>query len=264
MPGAAPAVRPAPPVAVSARTQRSNAGTATGIHAQVLPIQAGERHLPASRAKGIGAREKYSARPVSSVTTFTLFGITDQASPRAGAAAVPISSPPRHPFDRAGQRLDGEERFVRPGCSRRCRTRRIPVGQPPRQPGRCQFRWLTRSVPPARQRARRPGRPSRRQWRPPAYPPARSSRTRCTTRVTSGSPARSCSGLWGSRVEPSRAGMTPRTRISERNKGARACQKSCRNWGGALALGAIGLRIKELGPLPDEAVGESRRSPAGS
>src|SRR5690349_13526461 len=44
----------------------------------------------------------------------------------------------------------------------------------------------------------------------------------------SGSPASNWSGLLGRRVEPRRAGMTPRTRITKSNRTSGASQNSCR------------------------------------
>src|SRR6185503_4432646 len=44
----------------------------------------------------------------------------------------------------------------------------------------------------------------------------------------SGSPASNWSGLLGRRVEPRRAGMTPRTRITKGNRAGGPSQKSCR------------------------------------
>src|SRR6185312_2549363 len=50
----------------------------------------------------------------------------------------------------------------------------------------------------------------------------------------SGSPAKSWSGLLGRRVEPRRAGMTPRTRITKSNRMGGASQNACRAGTGVL------------------------------
>src|SRR5687768_2332856 len=61
------------------------------------------------------------------------------------------------------------------------------------------------------------------------------------TRVMSGSPASIWSGLLGSRVEPRRAGITPRTRITEANREPGWSQKSCPS---SDERSAIGYRLE--------------------
>ena len=181
------------------------------VHADVLPDErsAAVARRPRSRRNGIGAREKYIARPSSAATTFTTFG--SRSTPRgASTAAVPSGNRASvtsraAPSDRRAR----HERLVALHVDDRRRSPRTPAAARPRRRDRCRRDGaslvMTTSPPCSRAdvgdlvAVGRDDDSGRRR---------RSTITRSQTRTTSGRPARRRSGFRGRRVAPSRAGMT--------------------------------------------------------
>ena len=179
-----------------------------GVDADVLPV---ERRRPGRRRRaGTEWRRGRSRAPGPARRCTDLDPRRDlsaSVADRAVPAAVPMSSPGAHPVQRAGQRLAGQERLValdvhddvEPGELRPRRPPRPRVGA-----GLvCRSRSARRATPAAPTTC---GDHPRSRWPPRGRRRRRAPATRWATRTTRGTPASSCSGLSGSRVEPSRAG----------------------------------------------------------
>ena len=177
---------------------RSGAGSGSAVTPCAWP----------SRHHGIGAREKYSARPAASVTTLTTFGLRYSSTLSMVCAAVLIThsgcacSRSAQAATSAGSisgsspcTLTTMSRPSRPSSVQASARRSLPVGW--------SARVSTASTPCAWQASRMRGESAATTT---ARAPA--SRQRCATRTTIGTPARSASGLSGSRVEASRAGIS--------------------------------------------------------
>src|SRR6185503_12288293 len=164
----------------------------------------------------MGAREKYTARPFGSTTTFTRFGSVTSAR-SSEPAAVPSTSP------RSRQAIEPlTDSFATKGSSPCTFTMNVkslkscfPMTSATRSvPERCSGDVSTASNP-ARSTTFAISLAS-------VATTTRSHRaksvTRRTTWTTRGSPASGRSGLRGRRLEPSRAGITPRTGTEEDTK----------------------------------------------
>ena len=195
------------------------------VHAEVLPARArrASRRRRRSRRNGIGAREKYSARPSSAVTTFTTFGSAEDGAParrprrcraRNRAVAASRSAPRTASADTNGSSPCTFTMTSKLANSRLPRDLGDAIGAGGMVGDREDDIGAALDAP----RPRLPRCPSRRR----SDPRRPWLTTRSQTRTTSGRPARRRSGLRGRRVAPRRAGMTASVFIPRAGRYVRA------------------------------------------
>ncbi|MNS63500.1 hypothetical protein D3C72_965960 [compost metagenome] len=173
-------------------------------------IDAGTAGTPdqASRAHGIGAREKYSARPRLSHTTFTTFGLNTSATSSSGCAAVAIAQSgwaARYSATssiRFGS-ISGSSPCTLTTMSSSARPSRVATSARRSVPDGWSARVITASTPCAAQASATAAASVATTVRRADEAWARSA-----TRTIIGCPPISASGLFGRRVEASRAGIT--------------------------------------------------------
>jgi hypothetical protein len=202
------------------------------------PRQRRRRRLAVPQC-GIGLREKYSAAPSARRVTFTTAGSRHASSVPTGAATVPMSNP-AHLRHRRRDVRPPHERLVALHVHHDVVARVLRPRHDLRDPRRAR---RVRRRRQHRLRAPAPRTPPRSRRRPSPRPPVqqRKEETRRHTHSSSGLPASGCSGLRGSRSDPSRAGITPRIRslrTGRRKGGARRDAKftpkqaRCAPWAG--------------------------------
>src|SRR5687767_7301424 len=160
-----------------------------------------------SRRNGIGAREKYSARPSSAQTTFTTSGLSTMpavarvahvasgnAPLRTSAAAPAMASPRTNGSSPCTLTITSNE--AQSGRSATSATRSVPDG------------WSARVMATSPPRSLTTAAISSASVATITRSAAPDSTMRSQTRTMSGAPPRRRRGLRGSRVAPSRAGMT--------------------------------------------------------